>query len=227
MLPIKSLFLIVFLILLPGTVFACEPLIPLTILFGVPVYSLFGIIILKALIFGWLEKSITFYKAVLFMVIANIFSSIVGLCLTLACAAPFLIIGILPIVFLISITPSKRFIKFNPWGILKTWKPKLLALLITCLYFLTFILFGFSQSLIENSLTLYWLVKFCYIFIALIISIGLTTLWEEWVVSRLSQKDSSFLINVLKVNLIAFLIIMAILAANALPERLRSKNFLI
>jgi hypothetical protein len=216
-----------FLLSLPAPVYACEPLVPLAILFGVPFYSLFGVIILKAGMFAWLEKSLKIYRAALFMVAANIFSSLIGFLLTIASSAPTIIIVVLPIVFLISITPSKRFITFNPWGILKQWNPKLLALLVTGLYFLTFVLFGLSQTFIDSSLTLYWLVKFCYVITALVISIGLTTLWEEWIISKLSKSDKSYLMSVLKVNLMAFFIIMAVLAAIAFPERLRSRDFLI
>jgi len=195
------------------------------ILFGMPYFSLLGIVLIKAALFAWLEKTMIWYRAVLFIIAANIFSSIIGLSLSLTPAVPTLILFCLPIIFIISITPAKRFIEFNPWGVLKKWKPIPLALLITGLYFLTFILFGYSQSVIDSSLYLYWLIKFCFVFIALVISIGLTILWEEWVVSKLAK--GSYLLNVLKVNLIAFFIIMAILAAFALPRRLQSVDFLI
>ena len=59
------------------------------------------------------------------------------------------------------------------------------------------------------------------------ISIFLTTFWEEYVVVSLAKKEGSMLIPALKANLIAFIIILAFLAAKALPERMKSPNYLI
>jgi hypothetical protein len=224
---LKITLFIFILCLFHRSAFACEPVVPLAMLFGIPLYSLFGVIILKAILFVWLEKSIPIHKSILFIVIANIFSSLIGLGLVLATSVPSLIFAALPVVYFISITPSKRLVEFNPWEAFKNWNSNLLSIIIVGLYFSTFVLFGFAQSKLDSSLTLYWVLKFLYVFIALTVSIGLTTLWEEWVIYKLSQNKGNFLINVLKVNLVTFFLIMAYFAAMALPERLQSRNFLI
>lgn len=218
---------IVLLFSFADSAYACSPIIPLVMIYSAPLFSLFGIVILKMIIFILLERSIPWYKAVLFIIIANIFSSIVGVGLGFAASAPTFIIFSLLFVFVISWKPAKRFIEFNPWNILKNWTPGLCSIIITVLYFITFVLFGIAQEKLSSSITSYWMLKFCYLVIALIISIGLTSLWEEWVISRLSKQDTNYIEVVLKVNLISFLIIMAFFAARSLPERLKSENFLI
>ena len=217
----------------PHVAFACEPIIPLTILFGAPVYSLFGIVILKAVGFACIEKrSIPVFKSALFVVAANLFSSLIGILLTISAAAPTSFFFVLPFVYGVSITPAKRLVQLNRGGKFTGRSPYALAAVIAGLYFLTFVLFGISQtqldsSLTGGSLTCYWSLKFLYVVIALTISICLTTLWEEWVIVKLSRSKSNFILSVLKVNLVSFLLIMGILAAIALPKRFHSDNFLI
>jgi hypothetical protein len=208
----------------PNAALACEPIIPLVILFSVPFYSLYGIIFLKAVGFAWLERSIPTLKSFAFVIAANIFSSLIGFVLIIAYAVPFFIFFVFPVLYLLSLSPAERLIKFLQ---IECLSKQGLASAIVILYFLTFILFVAAQSQLNSSLTTYWILKYLYILTALVISIGLTTLWEELIIAELSESNKNYLINVLKVNLVAFLLIMAFLAANALPKRLKSNNFLI
>lgn len=224
---IRLIYLTLFFLLFPNIALACEPLIPLTILFGVPIYSLFGIVIFKAIGFAWLERSIPAVKSVLFVIAANVLSSLIGLFLGLSTAVPGLLFFVLPFVYGLSITPAKRLIQLNPGGKLASWNPRSMAAVITMLYFLTFILFGLSRTQLDGSLTYYWALKFLYVLTALSVSICLTTLWEEWVIVKLSRSESNLILSVLKVNLVSFLLIMALLAAIALPKRFQSDDFLI
>lgn len=220
-------FFLLFFLAVPHAAFACEPIIPLTILFGVPLYSLFGIVILKAIGFACIERSIPVIKAVLFVLAANLFSSLIGILLTMAAAAPTSLFFVLPFVYGVSITPAKRLIQLNQGGRFAGQSPYALAAIITGLYFLTFVLFGISRTQLDSSLTFYWSLKYLYVLTALSVSIFLTTLWEEWVIAKLSRSKRNFIFSVLKVNLVSFLLIMAVLAAIALPKRFHSKDFLI
>jgi hypothetical protein len=214
-------------LLFPKSAFACEPVIPLIMLFGAPFYSLFGIVFLKAIGFAWLERSIPALKSILFVVVANIASSLIGFVLILGASVPTSMLFFLPVIYLISLRPAGRLIDFlqieNPSALNKQG----VAATIVILYFMTFILFGAAQLQIDSSLTAYWILKYLYVLTALVISIGLTTLWEELIIAGLSKSKKNYLINVLKVNLVAFLLIMAFLAAVAMPKRLKSNNFLI
>ncbi len=217
-----------FLVLMPMPAFACEPVLPLTILFGLPLITLFGVVFVKALVFAFLEKSLPKFKAFGLMIVANLFSSLLGLLLNLGAAVPMISIFIAMLVVAVSFLPAKRFIKYNPWGLMKKWPPTLLAVIVGILYFGTFLLFYFAMGALDRSTyAAYWSLKFAYVMIAVTISIFLTTFWEEWAVVTLAKKDGTGLISALKANLIAFLIIMAFLAARAMPERLKSEDFLI
>ncbi|MCI5210829.1 MAG: hypothetical protein D3910_19035 [Candidatus Electrothrix sp. ATG2] len=224
---IKLTSYVLFFLALPHVAFACEPIIPLTILFGAPLYSLFGIVILKAVGFACIERSIPVFKSALFVVAANLFSSLIGILLTMSASAPTLLFFVLPFVYGVSITPAKRLVQLNQGGRFAGWSPYALAAIIAGLYFLTFVLFGISQTQLDGSLTFYWSLKYLYVLTALSVSIFLTTLWEEWVIAKLSRSKRNFMLSVLKVNLVSFLLIMAVLAAIALPKRFHSKGFLI
>ena len=225
---IKISCLVVMFSLLPKSAFACEPLLPLVMIFGFPFYSLFGVVLIKSLAFVWFEKSLPWNKAIGYMVVANLFSSLIGLCLSLGAAVPTFMIFVLVFVFALTVFPAKRFVKENPWGILSNWKPWMLAVIVTGLYFLTFVLFMIAQLHLEKAtIVQYWVIKYLYVLSAIIISIALTTFWEEWAIVKISKNDGNYMTSVLKANLVAFLVIMAILAAIALPKRMRSKDFLI
>jgi hypothetical protein len=227
----KLVFVLVFfslLFTLPVPAYACEPVMPLVILFGLPIISLAGVVLIKALMFAFLEKSLPRLKAFGLMIAANLFSSLIGLALNLGASVPTLSIVAALLVIIVSILPARRFIQYNPWGLLKSWPPVVLAVVVGVLYFATFLLFYAAMGLLDNSMyALYWPLKFIYIMIALIISIFLTTFWEEWAVVTMAKKDGTVLMAALKANLIAFLIILAFLAAKTLPERIKAEHFLI
>ncbi|HPQ68140.1 MAG TPA: hypothetical protein PKW95_03355 [bacterium] len=210
-----------------GPAYACEPAVPLVFLFGIPLFSLFGVVFVKAIMFAVFEKSLPKFRSFGYMILGNLFSSLIGLVLLLG-TVPFLIIVLFLLIYAVSVRPSQRFIEYNPWGLMKKTSPKLLAALITVLYVGTFFLFSFAiQAREHSSLALYWALKYVYILIGVSISIFLTTFWEEYVVVSLAKKEGSMLIPALKANLIAFIIILAFLAAKALPERMKSPNYLI
>jgi len=68
---------------------------------------------------------------------------------------------------------------------------------------------------------------FAAIFAALLASITLTAIWEEWVIWRLSSRPAGagFFAAVLRANLYVLLLIMIVPAVLILPKRLRSPEF--
>lgn len=222
---------------LPGAALACEPVIPMlelyagTWLAASSLVILVGVVTVKAVAFALFEKRISFTEAFFSMLLANVFSSIIGLVLAGAASDPTSFMVTLPIIYLLSVVPARRLIKYGPWGYFRRWNPWLLALVVLFLYFISFVLFGISQSILDglDSPLSYWAFKFLYIYVGLIISFGLTSIWEEWVIARVAGKkgaDQSFLLPVFKANCIAFLLIMAYPAIKMFPERLQSGNFL-
>ena len=75
---------------------------------------------------------------------------------------------------------------------------------------------------------LYWIIKLAAIFLALLASVTLTTVWEEWVIWRLSSRPggAGFFGSVLRTNLYVLVLVMAIPAVLMLPKRLKSPDFL-
>ncbi len=215
----------------------CTPVVPVMHVFTGSILSkeslsvLLGAVAIKTVIFVLYEKAIAWYKAVLFMIIANCFSTVVGFSLSLSFAPPFLAI-IIPFLLFICWIPSKRLIALNPGGHFSGWNHYGLAVGVMILVFASWGLFASAQDAIGSRTPLhtYWVLKFLYVYSAIIISFALTTLWEEWVVSGLSRITSgkaSFLKSVAFANLITLLVVMLYAAAMMLPIRLKSGNFLV
>lgn len=232
----KIIFWIVILTLLAsGDANACEPMIPLALIFTNGLMAsgsfvlLICVVLFKATIFAVSEKLLKPYIAFIFMLVANVFSTIIGLCLAFSAASPTLLLFFIPVVFGVSLLPAKRLIQKNPWGYFGKWNHRWTAAAVTGLYMVTFFLFGMAMVILDKSLVAFWALKFLYIYVALIISIGLTTLWEEWAVSRLAKKqmpEASFLPAALKANIGALLVGMGYAAIKIMPERLHSSGTL-
>jgi len=79
-----------------------------------------------------------------------------------------------------------------------------------------------------HQLVLYWSIKLLAIFLALLPSVTLTVIWEEWVIWRLSphREGKTFFVSVLRSNLYVLILVMAVPAALILPKRLKSPDFL-
>src|SRR5208283_6116114 len=85
-----------------------------------------------------------------------------------------------------------------------------------------------QEAITSHHLMLYWSIKILAIFLALLASVTLTTVWEEWVIWRLSSRPdgAGFFGTVLRTNLYVLVLVMAVPAVLILPKRLRSPDFL-
>src|SRR5260370_41711809 len=70
---------------------------------------------------------------------------------------------------------------------------------------------------------LYWITKLIAIFLALLASVTLTTVWEEWVIWRLSSRPegAGFFGSVLRTNLYVLILVMAVSAGALFPQRVK------
>src|SRR5258708_12444539 len=75
---------------------------------------------------------------------------------------------------------------------------------------------------------LYWITKLIAIFLALLASVTLTTVWEEWVIWRLSSRPegAGFFGSVLRTNLYVLILVMAGPAGPLLLTKLKTPCFL-
>jgi hypothetical protein len=85
-----------------------------------------------------------------------------------------------------------------------------------------------QEAITTHQLPLYWTLKVTAIFLALLASVGLTTIWEEWAIWQLSSRPAGrrFFASVLRTNLYVLILVMAVPAALILPKRLKSPDFL-
>jgi hypothetical protein len=132
---------------------------------------------------------------------------------------------VIPFVYWLSVTQAKRLIHNHPGGYFKGWNAHVIAIIVLGLCLGTHVLFAAAENTWHESLVWFWVWKFFSMYSALVVSIGLTTLWEEWTVQKLS--DVSCYASVLKVNLAASFVIFGYAAILILPDRMQSSNFLV
>ena len=234
-----------------GQVRACEPILPLMIVTaqpqhmsaffsvrgGLPVLAvLLAVVIFKSGVFAWLERR-ELRPAYGFglMLLGNVFSTIVGIFSTLLAfsSGVALLIG-MGTTCLLAIPPAGRLRHF--WQARRGKAPLsafIMAFLLALLLLVSLVLFGAAaqQSYAGNMLA-YWLLKFTYVLVGIGISLFLSALWEEYVIQwgykvwKLGPRQD-FVVSSLRANLYALVLVGALGAAIALPERMRSPNFLI
>jgi hypothetical protein len=214
-------------------VIACEPIVPLTMSFmpwtaaaaRIGFVALLIVVVIKCGVFAALQRgSMPASRAIAAMFLANVVSTIAGVFAAFTFIAPAASIGGIIATIAVSILPVRR---------LKLHYPQRsgtnITVAIVLLYVGSIAFFAFAQEMVlENNLTFYWLTKYAYIVCALLISMALTTFWEEYVVWRMSgSREHAFVTPVFRANAIALFLIMLVAALIVLPQRLRSPDFLI
>jgi hypothetical protein len=134
-----------------------------------------------------------------------------------------------PLVCFLCWLPSRRLVEVAPLAWLKQISPAALAVAMTVALVASCILFMAGRGAIEtHQLVLYWILKLAAIFLALLASVTLTTVWEEWVIWRLSSRPegTGFFASALRANLYVLVLVLAVPAVLILPKRLHSPDFL-
>lgn len=215
---------------------ACEPVVPFMQVM-VPALALSGSLVVLALavvvksgLFVVFERRLPRLRAAWRMFLGNVLTSFVGLLVAVMIAsAPLIWIAGVPVVYFLCWLPSRRLVKAAPLAWLALMPPWSLAMMMTGALLASCVLFMAGQDAITtHQLMLYWILKLVAIFLALLASVTLTTVWEEWVIWRLSSRPegASFFGSVLRTNLYVLVIVMAVPAVFILPKRLTSSDFL-
>lgn len=225
--------------LFPANAWACMPLVPLVQLYVGPavvyagIFGLIGGLLAKSAMFALFVRPLPFGRAFLAMLLANVVTTVLGVVLAQGAAIPAFIMGMIFIVLPVAFFPSVRAAKLlesSRFRRLQKIGPYKLTLAFTALYFLTFGIFVISADMEPPS---YWPVKGLYVATALLVSAGLTVIWEEMIVWKLfgrrfaKPETSSFYPQVLAATVLILLLFMGIGAIWAIPERLASPNHLI
>lgn len=107
--------------------------------------------------------------------------------------------------------------------------PAVLARLMTGAMVASCIFFMAGQGAVEaHQHALYWTIKLAAIFLALLPSVTMTTVWVEWAIWRLSSRPEGtrYFATVLRANLYVLLLVMLVPALMILPKRLHSPDFI-
>lgn len=231
----RRLIALIALLAVPLPARACEPVVPFMQVVA-PTLALSGsllmlalAVVVKSVLFAAFEPSLPRLQAAWRMLLGNVLTSIVGLLVAAMIAnIGAWIIGV-PLVALLCWLPARRLVQVSPLAWLRRVSPAMMAVLLTLALLVSCVLFaGGRGALDRHRIFLYWSFKLVAIFMALFASVSLTTIWEEWVIWRLSARPAgrSFFAAALRANLYVLILVLAVPAAMILPKRLKSPDFL-
>jgi hypothetical protein len=194
------------------------------------IFVLILAVIAKSVLFAFFERRLPRFRAAQRMFLGNVLTSFVGVLVAamIASGAGVWLIGV-PLVWFLCWLPSRRLVKVAPLGWIAGISPGGAAAVMTIALLTSCILFMVGRGAIETrQLVLYWIIKISAIFLALFASVTLTTVWEEWIIWRLSSRPEGrgFFVPVLRANLYVLVLVMVVPAALILPKRMRSPDFL-
>jgi hypothetical protein len=228
-------FVLTVLLMVASRAHACEPVLPFIqimtpLALSGSFFVLAAAVVVKSALFAFFERRLPHLRAAWRMFLGNVLTSFVGLLVAvmIASGAGVWFVGV-PLVCLLCWLPSRRLVKVAPLAWLARTPPSNIAIMMTGALMASCILFMVGQGAIRtHQLMLYWIIKLAAIFLALLASVTLTTVWEEWVIWRLSSRpeDTSFFVPVLRTNLYVLVLVMAVPAVIILPKRLKSPDFL-
>jgi hypothetical protein len=214
---------------------ACEPIVPFFKAVGGPgmlglaFLILLIVVVIKSAAFARFQTKISFPKALLWMLAANVFTSIIGVVILPMIDSGAAMFIAVPLVWAACLLPAQRLITAAPMGPLNRLTPGLLAFGIMLVLVLSYLLLLVSRTVHDSASFLsYWMFKIPTIYLALAIGLVLTAFWEEWIVWRLSNsedEDTSFVRPVVRANLIVLAAVLAISTAFVIPKRLKASAY--
>lgn len=220
-------------LMIPLKAQACEPIAVFTVLAGPALLGfsltvLLSVIAVKCFSFALLERRIPFGWGLLDMFLANVVSTFVGILLAVPSPGLFLFLLVLPVTAS-ALFPTKR-LAVLLLGIQEK-RAFTLVFAVSGGMILSMVLFTAAYQIINTGMnTVYWILKLAYIAVAFVISIGVTTIYEEWVISKMHMPQTGkphYFTTVFSANLMAFLLSGGVAAMYMLPKRLASTNFLV
>jgi hypothetical protein len=224
----------------PTTTRACEPILPLTqliagstltgpLLLELSLLWLAIAVAIKCATFTFLERRLPWSRALLFMLLANVFSTIPGL-LTAALAGAVSLIA-LPIVYGLGVLARRRLSRLpqhprSHWVIAQS-----LPTLLTAAFFVSVVMFTLADGALANQeFATYWVLKMVFATTAVSVGMAISAVLEECAVATLAGKAHShlsFFTPVLRANYITLALVLLVAALQILPKRLSSPHFIV
>lgn len=246
---VRVLASIAFLLACASPVPACEPILPVAILIlgpdtGFAIWGALGGLAIgvaaKCFVFSIFAPELGRVRAFLFMLVANVVTSIAGAAAALWFMAPSapMFLATTAGVLLISTYPAERLRRFPGLPRRARFAARGLAGWISLSWAAGAALFAASRfALVELHETgrdpgavVYWTLKFGFVLVGVVSSLLFTTIWEEWIVARLARRthpDGWFHDAAFRANAATFLLGWGLGAAAMLPARLDSPGFLV
>jgi hypothetical protein len=219
----------------PFAASACEPIVPFIKAVGGPgvlglAFLVLGTVVLvKSAAFARFQTKISFRKALLCMLAANVFTSIVGVIVPARMDSGAAMFIAVPLVWAVCLLPAQRLIVAAPVGPLTRFTSGQVAFGIMLVLVVSYLLLLVSRTVHDSAGFLsYWLVKLPIIYLALAIGLVLTAFLEEWIVWRLTNSeddDISFVRPVVRANVIALAVVVLISTAFIIPKRVKASGY--
>lgn len=222
------------LVCVPSTSNACEPIVPLMMLYAgaggwgaVATKSALGLLVvvaIKCAVFLWKSE----YKSVAALVLANVVSTVVGIAAVAMMGAAVLFFVTIPVLFLAFLIPAKSIQKVNLFG---GWHIGWISASLVAVMVGSVILWLAAMKYQDSSHSAYWLLKLSYSAVGMALSFVVTIACEEVVISALYTRRTgrvhTFFEPVSWCNAAAFIVALGGAAVVAIPKRLASPDFLI
>jgi hypothetical protein len=226
----------------PLTSWGCEPIVPLVqllsgssvvgaLLFSQSIFWLAAAVAVKSGAFALFERRLPWRKAVLFMLLANVVSTIPGVLVAMFAGSMSGVYLAMPLVGILGAFVGRRISRGLPPDQKKPWINGWTATLSFVAFFaLAVITFQIAEeALSTRNYAMHWLFKFLFVSTVAITGIIISAALEESVVARLAEKSHGkafFYRPVVRANYITLALILLVAAIQILPARLKSPHFI-
>lgn len=229
--------------LTPLTSWSCEPIVPLAYLLSssslagsaILTNSLLWLVVavtVKCVAFICFEKRLPWTQAALFMLLANVLSTIPGVLLavfTSSGGGGGLLVALL-LVFALGCMVQRRVARLTttPQRLRISGGIALVAFVVFA--FLSIALYGIAATVLDGgNYASYWVLKFLFVTLVAVSGIVLSAVLEECVIAELTRKRAgnlSFYTSVFRANYVTLGLILFVAALQILPKRLRSPHYI-
>jgi len=225
---------------IPTAASACEPILPLTQLIGgsglagpllltQSVVWLLIAVTIKSVAFVFLERRLPWPKAISFMLIGNVLSTIPGfLAAALAGGMTFLAI---PFIFGLGVLAERRLSQLSEYAPTRRFSGKGMAFWFTGAFILSVVMFNMAGSALDSGqFTSYWVFKLLFAAVAVTTGMAISTVLEEYAVGLLARKtcgQKSFFTAVMRANYLTLGLVLLVAAVQILPRRLAAPHFIV
>jgi hypothetical protein len=150
---------------------------------------LFVAVAIKCFSFVFLERRLTWPKAVLFMLVANVLSTIPGVLIAAFTSSIGGFILSLPIVWILGALVGNRLKRLAAPGQSRFFSSGLVALAFTGFFILSVVLFGLAGGQLEGrNYGSYWLIKFIFVTLVACTGMAISAVLEEYVIAQFTRK---------------------------------------